>query len=144
MLPVVLALEQSEGFFGTQLRYAGEVPNSETVENLCAGQFARAGTERAFDGFRGWRSHTASPSCQSRGELGLSGELIVRCPACLAGHSLVPKGDCPMRVSVVTFPVLRSRTVMVVILRISCTVTDLSFEKDWSILPICLPALSKG
>src|ERR1700757_4666640 len=48
-----------------------------------------------------------------------------------------------MRVSVVTFPVLRSRTVMVVILRSSCTVTDLSWEKDWSILPICLPPLSK-
>jgi len=49
IVAVVLALEQSEGFFGTQLRYAGEVPNSETVENLCAGQFARAGAERAFD-----------------------------------------------------------------------------------------------
>ena len=48
-----------------------------------------------------------------------------------------------MRVWVVTFPVLRSRTVIVVTLRISCTVTDLSVEKDWSILPICLLPLSK-
>src|SRR6201993_2938190 len=73
MLPVVLALEQSEGFFGTQLRHAGEVPNSETVENLCAGQFTFARTERAFDGFRGWRSHTPSPRCQSRGRVGTIG-----------------------------------------------------------------------
>ena len=35
-----------------------------------------------------------------------------------------------MRVSVVTFPVLRSRTVIVVILRSSCTVTDLSLDND--------------
>jgi hypothetical protein len=51
MLPVVLALEQSEGFFGTQLRYAGEVPNSETVENLSAGEFARATAQGTFNFF---------------------------------------------------------------------------------------------
>src|ERR1700752_2761291 len=65
------------GAIGRLLRHStaprGEVPNSETVENLCAGQFTFASTERAFDGFRGWRSHTPSPRCQSRGRVGTIG-----------------------------------------------------------------------
>jgi hypothetical protein len=49
MLPVVLALEQSEGFFGTQLRYAGEVLYAKSIQNLSAAQFARATAQRAFN-----------------------------------------------------------------------------------------------
>jgi hypothetical protein len=46
---VVFTLKQPECFLGGKLSDAGEVFNAETVKNLCAGQFAVARTERAFD-----------------------------------------------------------------------------------------------
>src|ERR1035441_3998796 len=60
----------------------------------------------------------------------------------LVGHSLVPKGDSPTSVSVSTFPLFRSRVVMVVMLRSSCTVTTKSFDMLTSSRPIFLPLLS--
>jgi hypothetical protein len=42
--------EQSEGFFGTQLCYAGEVHYSKAIQNLSAPQFPRTATQRALDG----------------------------------------------------------------------------------------------
>src|ERR1700752_5532660 len=111
MLPVVLALEQSEGFFGTQLRHAAKsrTPRrsriSARVSSPSPAQSGHSMVSEDGDRIR------LLLGAKVGGELGLSGELIVRGPAFLADHSLVPKGDCPMRVSV-TFPVLRWRTVM--------------------------------
>jgi hypothetical protein len=58
----VLATEQAECFISGKLSDAGEVFNAETVKNLCAGQFAFARTERAFDylGRYGSRRHASS------------------------------------------------------------------------------------
>ena len=50
LVVIVLLREQSEGFFGTQLGYAGEVLDPEAIQNLSALQFPRTATQRAFDG----------------------------------------------------------------------------------------------
>ena len=50
LVVIVLLREQSEGFFGTQLGYAGEVLDPEAIQNLSALQFPRTATQRALDG----------------------------------------------------------------------------------------------
>jgi len=50
LVVIVLLREQSEGFFGTQLSYAGEVLDPEAIQNLSALQFSRTATQRALDG----------------------------------------------------------------------------------------------
>ena len=50
LVVIVLLREQSEGFFGTQLSYAGEVLDPEAIQNLSALQFPRTATQRALDG----------------------------------------------------------------------------------------------
>ena len=60
---IVLLREQAEGFFGTELCYAGEVLDSEAIQNLGSLQFARAQTQRALNRFgRHWwsRRHVSS------------------------------------------------------------------------------------
>ena len=36
LVVIVLLREQSEGFFGTELRYASEVLHSEAIQNFCS------------------------------------------------------------------------------------------------------------
>jgi hypothetical protein len=62
VLTVVFTLKQSECFLGGKLGYASEVFRSEAVENLCAGEFARAVAQGAFNGLGrcGSRRHVSS------------------------------------------------------------------------------------
>jgi hypothetical protein len=47
----VLLEEQAEGFFRAQLGNAGEILNTEAIQNLGSLQLAFAQTQRALDGF---------------------------------------------------------------------------------------------
>ena len=50
LVVIVLLREQSEGFLGAELRYAGEVLDSKAIQNLGSLQFPRTATQRALDG----------------------------------------------------------------------------------------------
>jgi hypothetical protein len=62
VLTVVFTLKQPECFLGGKLSDAGEIFHSKALQNLGAGQFAFARTERAFDylGRYGSRRHSSS------------------------------------------------------------------------------------
>src|ERR1700733_547683 len=58
----VLLLKQAEGFFSAELCYAGEVLDSEPIQNLGASECARARAQRALNGFgRRWWSRGHCP-----------------------------------------------------------------------------------
>src|SRR5215472_134307 len=62
MRPVVLALEQAERFLGEKLSDAGEIFHAKALQNLGAGQFAFARTQRAFKFLGRCGSHRCAPS----------------------------------------------------------------------------------
>jgi len=51
VLMIVFALQQTERLLGAELRDSCEVLRAEPVQNLSAGEFARARAQRALDGF---------------------------------------------------------------------------------------------
>ena len=56
MVMGMLVLEQAEGFLRAQLGDSGEIPHTQSIQYLCAGECSAAQTQGAFYGaWNGWK-----------------------------------------------------------------------------------------